>query len=462
MFNVGQFLPDFSLAGKAISLEELLVAKEQRAWLQQQCLRQYHQSLLSLTLLAPGEVKNNKLLDYVFAQALAHLEQLWQILAIKPTTSFIRPLDTGHEAIFVLDIDATKLKQQTILLEESLPLARLWDIDVFDKDGKLFSRSEFGYKPRSCLVCQAEAKRCARSRQHSLSDIYQIMQQIVTQHYFADYVANLVNQALLTEARLTPKPGLVDQADNGAHQDMNLATFLLSSQALYSFWAAFVYQGIKTAQQPVAQILAELRPLGLQAELAMFNATQGINTHKGSIFAFGLTCAALGRLFAQQSSFNWQTLSSLIAQMCQGISQELEQPTQSATAGIKIYQHYGIKGARGEAEQGFPLVQYALSELLQQNDYDEQHRLLLALLQLFANNQDTNVIHRAGMEGLNWFRSTAQQLLKQEQVITKIEVLQQALNTFNQQCIHHNISPGGSADLLALSWFIYQFFYFKH
>ena len=166
--NLQHLFKTFSLEGQEVSLEQLLEGRENRANLQQQCLEQYGETILSLTLLAVGGVKKNVLLDFVFAKALGNLTALFDKLGVQPTAQFIRSLETGHEALFVLPIEANLLKQGTMQLEDSSPLARLWDIDVIDHNGNLLSRADFDFPPRPCLVCDDNAKSCARSRKHSI------------------------------------------------------------------------------------------------------------------------------------------------------------------------------------------------------------------------------------------------------------------------------------------------------
>ena len=323
-------LKHFSRAGTEISLEQLLSAREARALLQQQLLAQYGQPLLCVTLTAVGGVKKNALLDYVFTKTLENLTALFMQLNITPTKEIIRPLVTGHEAFFVLPIDGRALKAATIELEESIPLARLWDLDVFDAKGHLLSRADFALPPRACLVCGNEAKICARTRKHAVDEIVEEMQSRAQRHAVAEYIGEQVYSALVQEARLSPKPGLVDTVNNGSHKDMNLHTFEQSAVSLRPFFTQFVLKGMTTAHLPEKQILAEVRPLGLLAEKAMFKATHGVNTHKGAIFSFGLVCTAIGRLLIRQEvaqsavDFDIKLICSLVAQFAQGLTDELK------------------------------------------------------------------------------------------------------------------------------------------
>ncbi len=449
-----KFYKPFSLEGKEISLEQLLEARENRAILQQECLAKYGQTILSLTLLAVGGVKKNELLDYVFAKALENLTACFKRLNVQPTAEFIRPLETGHEALFVLPIEAEILKKAAMELEDSSPLARLWDIDVIDQHGKLLSRTEFDFPPRPCLVCADNAKSCARSRKHSFDEIYAEMQQRVQAVYFAENIANLVHQALLQEVYLSPKPGLVDSRNNGSHRDMNVQTFERSAVVLRPFFADFVLKGMATRHLPETQILSQIRPLGIEAEKAMLSATQKVNTHKGAIFAFGLVCAAIGRLYRTPQT-NIEAICQLVAQFAQGLTAELQNyPAHlPETAGVRLFRQYGLTGARGEAEQGFPLVRQILQKLKLYQEYGIEHQLQISLLHFMEKNTDTNVVHRAGIEGLNFVQQEANKRLKNAKILQDQTALIESLIELDEACIERNISCGGTADLIALTIF---------
>ena len=454
-------LNHFSTDGTEISLEQLLTAREERASLQQQLLTQYGQTLLCVTLTAVGGVKKNALLDYVFTKTLENLTALFMQLNITPTKEIIRPLATGHEAFFVLPIDGRALKAATIELEESIPLARLWDLDVFDAKGNLLSRADFALPPRACLVCGNEAKICARTRKHAVDEIVAEMQSRAQRHYIAEYIGEQVYSALVQEARLSPKPGLVDTVNNGSHKDMNLHTFEQSAVSLRPFFTQFVLKGMTTAHLPEKQILAEVRPLGLLAEKAMFKATHGVNTHKGAIFSFGLVCTAIGRLLIRQDvaqsavDFDIKLICSLVAQFAQGLTDELKHYPDHlpVTAGVRLFRKYGLTGARGEAESGFNLIQTLLPQFDEYHPLEREHRLLILLLHLMATNPDTNVVHRGGLDGLHFIRQTAQDLLADQHTVSDKAILTRALMKFDAACIERNLSSGGSADLLALAIF---------
>ena len=156
-------------------------------------------------------------------------------------------------------------------------------------------------------------------------------------------------------------------------------------------------------------------------------------------FSLGLLCAACGRLKAEGKPLTADGLCELAAQMTAGITQR--EMNASDTNGLKVHAAYGAKGVRGEAESGFESVRaLALPHLEQENGS------YLALLHLIAHVRDTNVLHRAGEEGLCWLQSRAKALLADFSI--------PALEQLDRECIERNISPGGCADLLAIAFFI--------
>lgn len=162
-----------------VSLPEILASREQRQFRQQHWLADYSATLISLTIVAPGPVKDSELTRHIFNLACQAIQSLinthhWEILAAQ---SFDLP--TGAEALIALDIPAEQLKQTVIVLEQTHPVGRLWDIDVINKKGHILSRTEQGLAVRSCLVCADDARICARERRHTFDELIQAMQALV-------------------------------------------------------------------------------------------------------------------------------------------------------------------------------------------------------------------------------------------------------------------------------------------
>ncbi|WP_127958254.1 triphosphoribosyl-dephospho-CoA synthase CitG [Serratia microhaemolytica] len=270
--------------------------------------------------------------------------------------------------------------------------------------------------------------------------------------------ADLAFQALLVEVNLTPKPGLVDRNNSGAHRDMELGHFYRSARTIAAWLPRFIRQGIEDAELPVEQQLARLRPLGVVCEQQMFQATGGINTHKGSIFSLSLLCSAFGRLQQLRQPIDAESLCQQVAQICRGlVKRELIDNNRGRSAGERLFNRLGLSGARGEAESGFHrVIGGALPHYCRRlaEGAGEQAALLDSLLWLMAHNNDTNVAARGGLQGLHWLQQRALRLLAQGGAVAPQGIRQ--LQLFDAACIRRNLSPGGSADLLIVTWLLAQ------
>ncbi|WP_261370187.1 triphosphoribosyl-dephospho-CoA synthase CitG [Yersinia bercovieri] len=279
---------------------------------------------------------------------------------------------------------------------------------------------------------------------------------------FSTYWGELAYRAMLTEVNLTPKPGLVDRCNCGAHKDMALIDFYHSADAIAPWLPRFIEHGINHHHVLGQAALNSLRPLGLACENSMFRATGGVNTHKGTVFSLGLICCALGRLQARAEQINADAVCHEAASLCCGLTQrELCQSNPQQTAGQRLFYQHGLTGARGEAESGFATVlTHALPayQCLLAAGTPPDHALLHTLLILISVNRDTNVVSRGGMAGLQWLQQQATEILTSLSPAGMGDPLsQRRVQEFDAQCIARNLSPGGSADLLILTWLLAQF-----
>lgn len=272
-----------------------------------------------------------------------------------------------------------------------------------------------------------------------------------------DEYALLGWRAMLTEVNLSPKPGLVDRINCGAHKDMALEDFHRSALAIQGWLPRFIEFGACSAEMAPEAVLNGLRPIGMACEGDMFRATAGVNTHKGSIFSLGLLCAAIGRLLQLNQPVTPTTVCSTAASFCRGLTdRELRTNNSRLTAGQRLYQQLGLTGARGEAEAGYPLViNHALPHYLTLLDQglDPELALLDTLLLLMATNGDTNVASRGGEGACAGYSARRKHYCKRgHSNPADLDYLRQ----FDRECIERNLSPGGSADLLILTRFLAQ------
>jgi triphosphoribosyl-dephospho-CoA synthase len=274
----------------------------------------------------------------------------------------------------------------------------------------------------------------------------------------ADRAARLGREALAAEYELTPKPGLVDARNTGSHRDMDLATFRASATAIAPFFAAFVRVGAATAARADREVLELLRPTGLAAERAMFAATGGVNTHKGSIFAFGLACGGFGRLIGRGEAITAEAVCEEVERLAAGlVERELGRAGEARTAGEAIHRRHGLAGARGEAASGFasvrggslPVLRAALAD-----GHDRDGALHAAFLHLLEHNPDTNLVARGGLPGLAFARAGAAAIRAAGGI--RAADFEARMTALDDAFIERRLSPGGSADLLALTWFLHR------
>lgn len=277
---------------------------------------------------------------------------------------------------------------------------------------------------------------------------------------FCFYITKLAEKALLYEVSATPKPGLVDRNNSGAHHDMDYYTFLNSSVALMDYFYNCTLAGLTFNEPYYDRLLDKIRPIGIEAELSMYEATKGVNTHKGIIFSLGIIAAAAGLLYSINGSkfIPAPEISKLVRQICKGITEELKNTghKKSLTYGERIFKKYGVKGIRGEVESGFqtvlqhslPLIKELMKEKRTINDVT-----VTILLALIAHTEDSNILGRHNMEMLEYAQEKARAALNLGGYLTPKG--KEFVWDMDRDFIEKNISPGGAADLTAVTLFLY-------
>ena len=263
-------------------------------------------------------------------------------------------------------------------------------------------------------------------------------------------IGQIARLSLEQEALLSPKPGLVDAENSGAHKDMEAALLLASAGVLEPYFVMFAGQGMREANLSPEGRLFAIRADGMEAEKAMLTATSCVNTHKGALFLLGVLCYSAGYCFAN-GSFSAQDVCEVGAKLCKGITAELGKDAGRAFA------RYGARGARGEAEDGFPHVRMALEVYTQAraNGAIENDAWLLALLNLIASIEDANVLARCGEAVALELRQRAGELAKRYPAGGTS--LTEEIRALDRDCTAWNASPGGAADLLACAMFLETF-----
>ncbi|OAF07261.1 triphosphoribosyl-dephospho-CoA synthase MdcB [Bradyrhizobium neotropicale] len=261
----------------------------------------------------------------------------------------------------------------------------------------------------------------------------------------AERLGHLASLCLKLEVKTYPKPGLVSHVDNGAHRDMDAELLCRSADTLAPFFCDLAAAGAGGAG------MDRLRAIGVAAERAMLAATEGVNTHRGAIFGLGLLCAAAGYRNAVSVR---KSLGRLVSERWD--EDILSGPVSLRSHGAVAARRYGAGGARAEAADGFPSVYDialpALHAARELAPHDEEAVRVQTCMRLIADVTDTNLLHRGGPEGLRFAQASASAFLTAGGVGSS--GWRRRAADVHHAFVARNLSPGGSADLLAMALFV--------
>lgn len=415
-----------------VSLTEILDAREKRAFIQKELIQKYKTPLICFTMNIAGPVKVTPLIERAFYTGVKLLKE--KIKSVKYES--IKVMHTGCVGMFAVDDSPEILKELCVEIEENFPLGRLFDIDIISTDFKKFERKT----QRGCIVCKKPGRECSAGRLHSVKELQHATSKILI-NYFENEISELAKESLIYEVNVTPKPGLVDKRNNGSHKDMNINTFLRSAESISPYFGKCFSIGYKNNC-----CFDLLKDLGIQAEKNMFKATGGVNTHKGIIYSMGFICAAFGSLLKENAFPTASDICKAAGNLAKNNASEAFENITLETAGGRIYKKHGIKGIRGEVSGGFksiteislPYFKKLLNKDVSLNDAG-----VLTLLKLISKVDDTCIYNRGGIDSMRYAKEKALQAICDNNP-----------EALDDDFISKNLSPGGCADLLAITYFL--------
>ena len=267
-------------------------------------------------------------------------------------------------------------------------------------------------------------------------------------------IAHLATQALQAELDTTPKPGLVDKDNNGAHRDMDYVLMQRSIDTLHPYFVKLALLGCADALPTHTSI----RDIGIEAEKAMLSTTNGVNTHKGALFSMGLAVVAAAHEERKIAANEEQILKErnggedvLVSLQTTIKALAASFPDTNGTHGSKAKLlskgTTTIKGALDNAREGYEML-FAewLPFYIERRKERDAHTLHKTLLRIMCDLDDTNVIYRTDL-------ATAEEV-KQEARALLDSFSKAALKDMDRHYTTRNISPGGAADMLSLTIFI--------
>ena len=288
-------------------------------------------------------------------------------------------------------------------------------------------------------------------------------------------IAHLATQALQAELDTTPKPGLVDKDNNGAHRDMDHALMQLSINTLHPYFVRLAFLGFADTLPSHTVI----RDAGIEAEKAMLEATNGVNTHKGALFSMGLAVVAAAyeekKAAANKEERGKEREEEYLSSLQLTIKALAASfPDTSGTHGSKAKQLSNgtttIKGALDNAREGYEkLFAEWLPFYNERRKSHDAHALHKTLLRIMCDLDDTNVIYRTNVVTAEEVKQEARALLASFEEAYAAEDKEKCASAIEEKCAsaelialkdmdrrytERNISPGGAADMLSLTVFI--------
>lgn len=354
----------------------------------------------------------------------------------------------GQMIIYQLELEstlenATDIKKQTICFEEDEEIGRLIDIDVYYGDKVSMRRPQL----RKCLLCSNEAFYCNRQRSHSYDELFKAINRIINQTY-QSIVSSMIEESMSRELNLHPKFGLVTPYTSGSHLDMDYNLMEQSIKILKKpLWLMF-NEGFNC--NDLNLLFDKIRCIGQQAEVEMFENSNGVNTYKGLIFGLGIVVASSGYLLKNHYQ-NYEVLFEIIKKITKNLKKELDDMSNqdNLSFGLIAYQKYQIGGARLEAYNGFQSVRKKELKDLSNSS------LLEALVDLIIEADDTTLLKRA---------KSYERYLDIKEKFKKLDLNnEKEITNLNEYCLSNNLSFGGAADLLIIKIYLFLFknYFFK-
>lgn len=485
------------------SLAQVLEEREHRSSMIQSTIAEVGAPVIELSLNTPGPEKNSLEYEIAFLHLVHDVQAELQREGMETLIIHYAYAQTAPFALLVINDPKVQLvpehaeeishriKERMVRFEDEHPLGRLYDIDVFSPDGIKLSRG--ADRQRTCLLCDRPAHACRRDQSHTIDELSDHIDGLLrgggrassAEDLLARSLGHLTQKALLTEVLLTPKPGLVDMENSGAHEDMHLGTFLSTTASLGDAFRRIAEAGLlstRTQREYPAVLFEEFRRIGLDGERAMFEVSGGVNTQKGAIFTLGLILGAVcihladeclqegGRdldiktgVLCDESGF--PAVRRIIKGMCKGlVARELSSRNalteMPSTYGERLHHALGVSGARGEAESGFPTAFAAYERLraymdLPGSPYFRNLQLssLQVLMEIMMKLEDTNILGRSGCEALQAMRDAVHEYLSQGGVAADIGFVR--LRSMGDLFAKQGLSAGGAADNLAAALLLY-------
>lgn len=437
-------------------ITEFLFDRDKRVSYQEQLLKENQdKTLVTIRINYPGIEKSNYITDDIVNIIYDEINTYYGKYIVFKHKYKNKEGIIGH---LLFDLDFVNVKKLMINIEEEHILGRCLDIDVYTlKNEKVIgiSRSDLFKKARKCFICELDAKICSRAQTHSIEEIkayfehlYKKYKEIDKEIEFLSYEASQIAlKSMISEVSTFPSFGLVSPVSSGSHKDMDYYTFLNSAFAITPYLKKMFQIGY--SYHSPKDIFDAIRNTGKTCEEKMFEATNNINTHKGMIFLMGITIAAMGKTLYENMKFD--DIRSIIKLMVKDILDDFKSldKKQNLTHGEKLYLEYGFTGIRGQVKDGLSVLFDNIIDKYSDSELKENDLYTQILIELMSIVEDSTIVYRHDINTLRKVQEDAKELLNLGGVFT--ETGKTRCKELEELYIKENISPGGCADLLAIS-----------
>jgi len=449
-----------------ITIIEMLEARDRRAKKQKDLIEEFKLPVISFTLNLAGNKKRSQIFDFIFNEALHLIESS---LGERIRHSEVLIERTGNAAFWTVDEDIKSLKLEMVALETKNEVSRLYDIDVIGVDGIPITRSDVELPSRMCLVCNAAPYlECRRNRKHTIEDAVNKINEISID-YIASKLSMIAAFSLECELATTPKPGLVDRCNSGSHSDMDYLLFKKSISSIIPFLKLEFRSALEIESK--MELFSAMKRIGIEAEIAMNEATCGINTHRGAFFSLSaMGCAICYSLNCKERARE-DDIKSFVSEFGRWAFLNNSDRTSHGAEARERNRNYGIYN---EIMNSYPSVfeickkyhsdfcnaeiQNELYELFADYQFDEElfekhieNISLKILCTLLSEVNDSNIVYRGGERELEQIHIRFKQIDESDCSIKDLKRLMKEEDAF---FISKHLSPGGTADLLALNLFV--------
>jgi triphosphoribosyl-dephospho-CoA synthase len=328
-------------------------------------------------------------------------------------------------------------KRRATEIEAEARWGRLVDVDVYGEGFRQFDRKTLGLEPRECLLCREPAKECILLKRHDYRELVRAAEAILIESCWLSplHLREELVRGACDELAITPKPGLVDRRDNGAHPDLSYGKMLESIALLPRYFEEIESECLSDKRLDV------LVEMGRQAERRMM-ARVGTNAHKGLIFLGGLILMATFEAKGQI-----ENTRKAIGQIGREFFKEHEP---CGTNGQSVRREYALGGLRAETERGLPSVfehGWPAFRMALREGYEKERAQHYLMAVLMEHVEDTTAVRRCGRQGLAKLKEDGQAI---RNLIEKGLEYRPTLVELNDEYRRLGLTMGGVADCMAI------------